>query len=199
MTGTFLRSANSRMRSLTSADCVGAPPGEFTASATARSRSWSNAFVRACSTVLMLMVPRLSGDGVGVITPCSLTTATTGLVVPRFMGSRAASFSVTLMRQHYVSLGDPHAHVPYGDRSSMASLARSRGRVTVLADRHGRVRDLLRGVRVGGAPVVRGVDPAGVDGVRLGRPGCLPGRGPGGGAAVDGGPVLGGDGRGSRG
>src|SRR5262245_17034366 len=183
MTGTFLRSASSRMRSLTSADCVGAPPGEFTASATARNRSWSKAFTRACSTVLMLMVPRLSGDGVGVITPCNLTTATTGLVVPRFMGSRAASFSVTLMRQHYVpcgvrapvSLGDPRAHVPYGDRRAVASLARSRGRVTVLPDRHGRVRDLFRGVRLGGAEVVRGVDPARVDGVRVGGPGGLPG------------------------
>jgi hypothetical protein len=105
MTGTFLRSASSRIRSPTSADCVGAPPGELIASATAASRSLSKAFVRACSTVLMLMAPLASGDGVGVITPCSFTTATTGLAGPRLIGRRAVSFSVTLMRQTLRSPG----------------------------------------------------------------------------------------------
>src|SRR5881409_3566895 len=51
----------------------------------------------------MLMVPRPNGVGVGVITPCSFTTATTGLPAPwsncsaSFFGSRAASFSATVM------------------------------------------------------------------------------------------------------
>src|ERR1043165_8112666 len=170
MTGTFLRSASSRIRSLTSADCVGAPPGELIASATADSFSWSNALTSACSTVLMLIVPRLSGDGVGVMTPCSFTTATTGLAVARFIGRRAVSFSVTLMEPPYVSLASLLAHVPDEVACAVAGLARHGGRVAPVPDRCGGVRVVRGGAGMGRAQAGRGVGAAGVVGVRVGRP-----------------------------
>ena len=75
------------------------PAAKAEKTATADSRSCSKAFVSACSTVLMLMAPLASGDGVGVITPCSFTTATTSLRSTRSAstGIREASLSVTLI------------------------------------------------------------------------------------------------------
>src|SRR5215217_1148077 len=87
------------MRSATRPDCVGAPPGELISKTTACNRSCPKALVNTDSTVVRLIVPRANGDGLGVITPCSLTTATTSLRSPRspIFGIRAAKFSITLI------------------------------------------------------------------------------------------------------
>ena len=66
------------MRSATSADCVGEPPGELTSRATAATRSRANARSSTFSVVTELITERGTGPVVGVITPCSRTSGTTG-------------------------------------------------------------------------------------------------------------------------
>ena len=66
------------MRSATSADCVGDPPGELTSSATAASPSGAKARSSVFSTAAALITERGTGPEIAAITPCRRTSETTG-------------------------------------------------------------------------------------------------------------------------
>jgi len=78
------------MRSAISALCVGDPPGELIASATACTPSAVKARLNDPSTVSVLSCGRPNPTTLEAITPCNRTTATTGECSPDM---RAGSLS----------------------------------------------------------------------------------------------------------